>query len=600
MIILGICDSHEAHACIVRDGHLIAAMAEERLSRLKADMGYPQRSIDAVLQTCGISPEEIDAVAFAGQRGDAFQRLYKMNALFSVKDWIHQCKNYWKPILLDGEKLTPWDDFTLFKDVRGNDIQMDQYYPFLERARSADVSEYSDIFRKLRLETVVRHLGVEAGKVHFYRHEDCHKAYGIYSSPTKIDEAIVLTIEGGGDDSSATMSTFKNGQTTEHWASNAVNLGRLYRYVTLVLGMLPAQHEYKVMGLAPYGTEYHGKRARAFFDSLSTVEGNKILSTGIVKDLYYSVRDALEGERFDGIAWGLQTHIEDILRQWVENCILETGISDVVISGGVGQNIKACKHLIDSTSLNTLWAGPICGDGSLGIGASWLASVELAPEVEISGYETIYLGTEHDAQSVQDSIIRNKLSENFSIIKNVDADAIAGWIDDGMICARFSGRMEFGQRALGNRSILADPRRWGSVEQINQKIKYRDFWMPFTPSMTVEQTDMMIHNPKGIYSPYMTMAFDLKPGFENSIPAATHPADKTIRPQMLCEEDNPGYYNLLKAFGRKTGMECLLNTSFNLHGDAIVESPDDAVRTFLNSEIDVLVFDDVVVTRAAV
>jgi carbamoyltransferase len=157
--------------------------------------------------------------------------------------------------------------------------------------------------------------------------------------------------------------------------------------------------------------------------------------------------------------------------------------------------------------------------------------------------------------------------------------------------------MEFGQRALGARSILADPRRWESVERVNNKIKYRDFWMPFTPSMTIEQSEKMIVNPKGVFSPYMTMAFDLKPEWVGRIPAATHPADKTVRPQMLRRQNNDRYYDLIRAFGALSGIECLMNTSFNLHGDAIVESPDDAIRTFLSSELDILLFDEVAIRR---
>jgi carbamoyltransferase len=597
MIVLGISDSHEAHACIVRDGRLEAAISEERLSRLKADMGYPKRSIDAVLDICGLEPSDIDMVAFAGLQGTVLPRLYKMNALFSVKDWIRQCQSYWRPILLEGKNLTVWDDFDLFKHLPGPGIKDDPYFPFVERARNAAPGDYRRIFRELRTEVVQNHLGIPVEKIRFYRHEDCHKAYGVYSSPAELAEALVLTAEGGGDDSSATFSTWRSGRITEHWASNAVNLGRLYRYVTLILGMQPGQHEYKVMGLAPYGTEYHGKRSRDFFNTLTRVEGSKILSTGLVKDLYYSVKDALEGERFDGIAWGLQTHLEEVLRAWVENCIQETGISDVVLSGGIAQNIKACKHLADATSANTLWAGPICGDGSLGVGAAWLASREFAPATAIKGISSIYLGTEYQVKDVNSAIARAGLAGSFDLIAKPAASTVAGWLADGAVCARFSGRMEFGQRALGARSILADPRRWESVERINNKIKYRDFWMPFTPSMTIEQSRQMLRNPKELYSPYMTMAFDLSPQWTGRIPAATHPADKTVRPQMLREEDNPGYYQLLQAFGSRTGVECLMNTSFNLHGDAIVESPQDAINTFLKSEIDVLLFDEIAVSR---
>lgn len=598
MTILGISDSHESHACIVRDGVLLAAMAEERLSRLKADIGYPKRSIDAILRATGIDPTSIDLVAFAGARGQAFHRLYKYQALCSVRDWVRQCREFWKPKLFEGKPLTALDDFELMRSVRDpGDLAADPYFPFLERIQGHEPREFDGIFNALRRDIVAAHLGIDPRIVRFFRHEDCHKAYGYYSSPSHDDPALVLTIEGGGDDSSATVSTMTPSGITEHWRSNAVHLGRLYRYVTLILGMKPAQHEYKVMGLAPYGSEYHGKRSLEFFRTINRVVGTEIHDTKTIPDLYYSVRDALEGERFDGIAWGLQTYLEQVLSAWVVNNIRAHGLHRVVLSGGVAQNIKACKVLLDLSDVRQFWVGPIAGDGSLGIGAAWLASRAAATNIRIAGLESIYLGTTHDTREIDDALVRNGLTQRFEVAAQPSAADAAAWLDRGYVVARFSGRMEFGQRALGNRSILADPRRAESVERINEKIKYRDFWMPFTPSMLVEDVDRFIENPKRMHSPHMTMAFDTKRGVAQEIPAVIHPADKTARPQMLERTANPSYYDLIAAFKERTGIGAVLNTSFNLHGDAIVESPDDAVETFLKSDLDVLLFDHVAIGR---
>lgn len=596
-IILGISDSHEAHACLLIDGKLSCAVAEERLTRLKADMGYPKNAIEAVLKISGISPQEIDIISFAGTKGTPFHALYKINALFSVKDWIDQCHKYWKPILLEGKPLTSWDDFEMFKHVRGKEILKDPYFKFVEQYNSSKPSEFHSLFNKIRLETVVDHLKISKDKIKFYRHEDCHKIFGVLSSPKTLEESIVLTLEGGGDDSSATYSIQKNKSISEIWSSNTVNLGRLYRYVTLLLGMKPSQHEYKVMGLAPYGNEYNGKFSLEFFNSLSYVDKHKIIPTNIVKDLYFSVQTALEGERFDGIAWGLQEHLEQILVEWVENCIKETGIKNVVLSGGVGQNIKASKKIIDNTSLNYFWAGPICGDGSLGIGAAFLAFNESWPNENLKNLDSIYLGTEYNLSQIDKEMSNFVSTNSFNIIRGYSSKDVASWLAEGKICARFSGQMEFGQRALGNRSIIADPRNSNVITKINQKVKNRDFWMPFTPSMTHEESRRSILNNKNIYSPYMTIAFDLKNGFSEKIPGAIHPADNSVRPQMLKKDDNPKYYSILESFGEISGAECLLNTSFNLHGDPIVESPKQALQTFEKTDIDVLLFDHVAICR---
>jgi len=597
MIILGICDNHDAHSCIVKDGQLIAAIAEERLSRLKADMGYPERSIDRVLKTTGVSSQEIDVVAVAGAAENPFQRLCKNNAIFTNRNWINQCEKYWKPVLIEKKPLTPLDDFNMFKHLRGEELQADPYYPFIERINSKNPEEYSSIFNCLRKEVITQHLGISPDKIHFYRHEDCHKAYGYYSSPFNTKKSLVFTMEGGGDDSSASVSTIENNNITEHWKSNGVQLGRLYRYVTLILGMLPTQHEYKVMGLAPYGTEYHGKRSLEVFRKINTVVGNEIYDNKAFVDLYYSIKDALEGERFDGIAWGLQTYIEEILSEWIANNCKSHGINNVIISGGVAQNIKSCKKIMELPEVDKFWCGPISGDGSLAIGAAWLASTKFDPETDIKGLQNVYLGTAYDEKAIDEAVNKYSLRSDYHCVENPGNDLVAQWIDQGYVAARFSGAMEFGQRALGNRSILADPRIYKSVEHINNKIKYRDFWMPFTPSMHYEEAEKYLINPKKVYSPFMTMAFDLKSEYIDIIPAVIHPADKTIRPQILKRDDNSTYYDLISAFKKRSGLGILLNTSFNLHGEPMVESPEDAVSTFIRSDLDVLLFDNIAILR---
>ena len=157
--------------------------------------------------------------------------------------------------------------------------------------------------------------------------------------------------------------------------------------------------------------------------------------------------------------------------------------------------------------------------------------------------------------------------------------------------------MEFGQRALGNRSILADPRKADTVERINKKVKFRDFWMPFTPTISFDDCDRYLVNKTNIYSPWMTMAFDLQEGLANQLPAVVHPADKTCRAQMLKKEDNAEYYNIIKEFEKLSGHPVLLNTSFNLHGDAIVETADQAIATFENLDIDILLIDGKAIIR---
>jgi len=257
----------------------------------------------------------------------------------------------------------------------------------------------------------------------------------------------------------------------------------------------------------------------------------------------------------------------------------------VVLSGGVAQNIKAMQALMKSKEINSIWAGPISGDGSLAIGAVWSAAKKLTND-KILGLESIYLGTKMSQDNIYSAI--TNISKKYKIKEKYSSKDVAKWINEGLIVARCEGNMEFGQRALGNRSILADPRYLETVEKINRKVKFRDFWMPFTPTICYEDCIKYLVNERNIYSPWMTMAFDLKDGLAKSLPAVVHPADKTCRPQMLKKEDNPSYYEIIKEFEKLSGHPVLLNTSFNLHGDAIVETPNQAIETFDNSEIDIL------------
>ena len=231
-------------------------------------------------------------------------------------------------------------------------------------------------------------------------------------------------------------------------------LGRIYRYVTLLLGMKPGQHEYKVMGLAPYGSKYHGSYSYEHFQKYNKLKGIKILRNKSLKDIYFTSKKILASERFDGIAWGLQKFTEDFLYNWVSNCIKKYKINEVLLSGGVAQNIKAIKYLNEKKNIKSVWAGPISGDGSLAIGAGVILNKRLNKTKSMESLSSPFLGSKISDNDVDKQI--QKKCKNFKIIKNPRNSYIARLLSKGFIIARCKGRMEFGQRALGNRSILAD------------------------------------------------------------------------------------------------------------------------------------------------
>ncbi len=594
MIILGISDSIESHACIVKDGVLLAAHAEERFSRLKADSGYPYNAIKQIFKLTGISPTEVDVVALAGYDNGKFQSLYKPNALFNVSDWILQNELYWKPKLYENKPLSELDDFLIW-EKKFPQMKKDPYYPFIKKAKKNNPKDYLKLFNEQRKKTISDQLGISKNKIYTFRHETCHQYYGYYSQQSFKKDALIFTLEGGGDDSSATISVVKNYQIKEKYKTNDAMVGRIYRYITLLLGMKPGQHEYKVMGLAPYGTKYHGQKSLEHFRKFNKIKGYKIEKTKNFKDVYLSSKKMLQAERFDGIAWGLQQYVEEFIEKWTLNAIKKFKISDIIFSGGVAQNIKAMKHLISLREVKSVWTGPVSGDGSLAIGAAWIANKKLNKKHKIRKMDNIYLGTEIKSSSLKKEIL--KRCKKFKIVKNIKNKKIAEWLSKGLIIARCRGRMEFGQRSLGNRSILADSRNYNNIDKINKKIKIRDFWMPFTPSLTIDGCKKILKNPKNIYSPYMTMAFDINKNYEKYLSAVIHPSDKSIRPQMLKRESNKDYYDLLKEYEKITGLPVLLNTSFNLHGDAIVENATQAINTFKRSDLDILVINNFAIIR---
>ena len=362
--------------------------------------------------------------------------------------------------------------------------------------------------------------------------------------------------------------------------------------------MKPDMHEYKVMGLAPYANSYETEKAYSQIKDIFQVDGYDIKFKNKPRDLYFSVIDKLS-LRFDGIAGGLQKLLEEVLCEWIVNCIKKSGKNNILFSGGVAQNIKAAKSISELEQVKNIYIAPVPGDGSLSIGGCYKSYFDFLHKnndtkdihKKIKPINNVYLGP-----SYSDSIIKKSLksidTNKIKIIENYTTEKLVNYLIDDAIIARFSGRMEFGQRALGNRSIISSPINYSVVKKINSKIKIRDFWMPFTPTILKEYENDYLVNPKILSSPFMTMAFDTTSKFREIAPASIHPADETCRPQILEKKHNEKYYNLIQGFGNRTKVYCLLNTSLNLHGMPMVCDPDDAIFTFLKSGLDILAFDN--------
>ena len=594
--ILAIQEAHDASAALMIDGDIVAAAQEERFTGLKGDYGFPEQSISYCLKYAGITLADLDEVILCTDQWNPVLTKIKRNANFSVDDWVQEQHDYWWPRLYENRQV---DYYNLYKG-RKNFIY-DDTYPMNHLLKGYMDHEEMKEMAELRRGTVSKKLNVPQGLIRTVLHEDCHTFYSYFGSPVR-GTVLALTSEGIGDYSNGTVSTFSEAGRNElaHTLDN--HLGHIYQYVTLMLGMKPIQHEYKVMGLAPYANAKEREKSYEVFRNVLKVDGLNVVFNEKPEDLYFHFKKALEGHRFDGIAGAVQKFLEEVLSEWVKECIRETGLDRLCFSGGVAQNIKAMKKLSELDELNNIFICPAAGDTSLALGACYFAMWQYLREQNLATdilkpLEHVYLGPEFSNEEISDFLKYHKVASKYGVIREITAEDIAGRLADGEIIARCSGRMEFGLRALGNRSILADPRRPDTVRKINNAIKFRDFWMPFTPSILEERESDYIVNPKNLKAPFMTMAFDSTPLAQKELIAAIHPADFTVRPQLLKESSNPEYYAILKAFERLTGVGGVLNTSFNLHGQPIVLGPEEALSTFENSELDALILGQHLITR---
>jgi carbamoyltransferase len=266
-------------------------------------------------------------------------------------------------------------------------------------------------------------------------------------------------------------------------------------------------------------------------------------------------------------------------------------------------NVKAHKVLHELPEVEALFVPGSGTDESLALGVCYQLMAEHCQRTgqpsDCIRSVNLYLGPHLSVAEVPCWIERHRLQEQYDIEFGMTPQAVARYLVDGLVIGRCAGRMEFGQRALGNRTILADPRRREMIEQINRKIKNRDFWMPFAPTVLAESASKYMINPKDIQAPFMTIAFDSTPVAKKELSAALHPADYTLRPQVLESRDNPEYHQIISAFQELTGVGGILNTSFNLHGEPIVCTPDDALHVFTHSEIDAILLENVLIKKRA-
>ena len=591
MIILGVHDGHNASAALMIDGKVVSSASEERFTRLKNDLCHPAKAIDYVLQAANVAPEQIDMVALATKNTDPIGVKIKRETSFKIGDYITEMHHYWKPKLYENASIDYWQFAQQHFRVDSN------HSPYnLDFLNHTPKEGWATAFNEQRIGLAADQLQIPKSKIRLIDHHTGHAYYAYMASPRDDNQrAAIVTADSWGDDCNATISVAESGRIREINRTPMCNLARIYRWMTLLLGMKPNEHEYKVMGLAPYARDYVREPAYRIFKETLVVDGLDFRWKEKPTDMYFYFKERFEGVRFDGIAAGLQLWLEEMVCEWVTNIMNHTGAEVLYYSGGLSLNVKANKSIAELPAVKDFHIPPSGGDESLSMGAAYYLGVELGEKpVPLTNAYLGYEPSESEAVKAAETFREHK---DYQVIDNPNEELLAELLAQGTVLARCVGRMEFGARALGNRSILCDPSKAENLNLINQKIKFRDFWMPFTPSILKERAQDYLVNPKQLEASYMTLAFDSTPLARKEIRAAIHPADFTVRPQLVSRELNPGYYNLIKAFEKRTGIGALLNTSLNLHGDPIVCNVADAIKTLVESGLDGLILPGVLILR---
>jgi carbamoyltransferase len=559
MRVLGIHDGHNAAAALVVDGEVVAAVQEERFTREKNWAGVPQRSIAWVLQSGGLAPSDVDCVAMNGAH---------------------------MPVPKNREEL-----LEEYREVDSLRVRTRRFGGSIGPLRKA----YGERRRNERRDQIAA-AGIPADRVRFVDHHGAHAA-AAYHGWGRYDEPIlVLTNDGAGDGLCASVSIGREGRLERIAAvPEAESIGNIYAVVTFLLGMVPLEHEYKLMGLAPYASPKAAQAVLEDLEGLMRIDGMTWARARRFPPTYYSysaLRELFEYRRFDAICAGLQLWVEKMLVEWARSCVDATGIRKLALSGGTFMNVKVNKLLGELPEVDDLFVFPSCGDESNSIGAAYAVEAE-AGDGRIPALRDVYLGPE----ATEDEIAR-ALPSDMTVSRPDDIEReVADLLAQGEIVGRFAGRAEFGARALGNRSILADASRPDVVRVINDMIKSRDFWMPFAPAILDERASDYLINPKGIESPYMILSFDTTE-LRGDLQAAIHANDYTARPEVVYQDWNPSFHRILKQYEARTGRGGLLNTSFNLHGFPIVNSPNDALDVLLRSDLRHLALGPYLVSKA--
>lgn len=596
MNILGIsCFYHDAAAALIQDGMLIAAAEEERFSRIKHDHNFPSLAIQFCLAQGRISAEELDYVVFYEKPFLKFERL-----LLSI------LAGYPKSSGVFRESMIAW------------------------------------LPDKLWIKSLLKEkLRVPDSAILFSKHHLSHAASAFFCSP--YSEAAILTVDGVGE-----WTTASEGIGTAQWngspKKNSIelnseirfphSLGLLYSAFTAFLGFEVNEGEYKVMGMAPYGDpkyvdkvyklikvyddgsftldmsyfcfSYHDKKMfnQKFIDLFREPRNPKARFVTQQTSLYDdpdppTQYEMAKNQYYADVAASIQIVTEEIMVKMANNLHQKTGMKKLCLAGGVALNSVANYRILRETPFEEIYVQPAAGDAGGAIGAAFYAYHVLLRKPRVFSMNHAYWGKDYDDCQVQDFLKSKNIPHTIFGDDEKLLDVVIDALTQGKVMGWYQGRFEWGPRALGNRSILADARNPKMKDIINIKIKFREPFRPFAPSVPLESCEKYFDLPnaaKHYPARFMLYVTPVKKEQHANLPAITH-ADGTGRLQTVSKETNPRYHRLIQKFGEATGIPVVLNTSFNLKGEPIVTTPENAFNTFLNSGMDMLVLNHSIIEK---
>ena len=568
MYILGLTTLGDSAATLIRDGEIVAAAEEERFSRRKHHSGFPYQAMQYCLDEAGITIKDVAHVGL-----------------------------YWKPWVLRHKAM---------QAIKTGLISRDMFRARVDRGVTQVSDNYLGMFKTAR--RIRAHYGASDFKFHYLEHHQCHAASAFFVSG--FERAAIMTWDGTGED---TTTLFSEGDDRHIRVLKRIklphSLGQFYSAVTNYIGFdMFEGDEWKVMGLAAYGKpEYYDYFARRVL----VANGNhdfhfniRVLDHHLAKHYQFSPeieRDLgparKQGEELTQRHWDIaasaQKVLEDTALHLLQGLHERTGEENLCMAGGVAFNSVMNGRIMTESPFKHYFIQPAAGDAGCSLGAALLVWHSKLKQPRRFRMEHAYYGpgftTEQCAEALRAAGLQFETLPDEELLPRV-----ARLLADGAILGWFQGRMEFGPRALGNRSFIADPRRADMRELLNKKVKLREWFRPLAPSMLAEAAAELFGRPH--YDPFMITVLNVIEEQRAAIPAVVH-VDGTARPQTVSREVNPRYWQLIKEFERLTGVPMLLNTSFNIQ-EPIVCRPQDAIKTFQHASFDGLVLENNLVLRA--